>query len=571
MKHTKLLLAYTAIALGIISLMPTAVGAVDLENFASISTTGTAIEFVVNLSDYDRMILAVSAPDGAVTRQEFAEGVVGSFGLFDEDGFTQPDGSYTYELRLIPNVSASVRRQMVEARASGTEDVLAGQLIAGGIIPSEAISQSGYFTIANGSFVSENVVEFQDGSTLAAPQSSDTGATGGSGGPTSSNFDQVILDDLIVDGSICVGQDCVNGESFGFDTIRLKENNLRIRAVDTSSTSSFPSRDWQLTFNDSANGGANKFSVDDIDGGRTPFTIEGNAPSHSLYVDDGGRIGVGTSTPVVEIHVKNGDTPTLRLEQDGSSGFTPQTWDVASNETNFFVRDATNGSTLPLRIRPGAPSSSIDVAADGDVGIGTSSPNATLHVRDAAASMLVESTSGDATLTVTGDTANHASMSILDTNTDTANDQLLELESAGGAPFMRFTSTFRTWDFSAGNIFSMNASGGAGNELTLDSGGNLVITGTITTALGPKPIADYVFEPDYNLMDLTELEGFVKTEKHLPGIPSADEVTAADGMIDMTSLQIKLLEKIEELTLYTLQQQNTIQQLEERLVSLETK
>ena len=40
--------------------------------------------------------------------------------------------------------------------------------------------------------------------------------------------DQVILDDLIVDGSACVGQDCVNGESFGFDTIRIKENNLNI-------------------------------------------------------------------------------------------------------------------------------------------------------------------------------------------------------------------------------------------------------------------------------------------------------------------------------------------------------
>ncbi len=39
--------------------------------------------------------------------------------------------------------------------------------------------------------------------------------------------DQVILDDLIVDGSACIGFDCVNGESFGFDTLRLKENNLR--------------------------------------------------------------------------------------------------------------------------------------------------------------------------------------------------------------------------------------------------------------------------------------------------------------------------------------------------------
>lgn len=198
--------------------------------------------------------------------------------------------------------------------------------------------------------------------------------------------DQVILDDLIVDGSACIGQDCVNGESFGFDTLRLKENNLRIKALDTSSTASFPSNDWQITFNDSTNGGANKFSIDDVSGGRTPFTIEASAPSHSLYVDDGGRIGLGTSTPVADIHVKTGNTPTLRLEQDGSSGFTAQTWDVAGNEANFFIRDATNGSTLPFRIKPGAPSSSIYVDADGDVGMGAgTSPSVPLHIKRAAA------------------------------------------------------------------------------------------------------------------------------------------------------------------------------------------
>jgi len=192
--------------------------------------------------------------------------------------------------------------------------------------------------------------------------------------------DQVILDDLIVDGSVCAGMDCVNGESFGFDTIRLKENNLRIRAVDTSSTSSFPSRDWQITFNDSANGGANKFSIDDIDGGRTPLTIEAGAPSHSLYVDDGGRLGLGTSTPVVDVHVKSGNTPTMRLEQDGSSGFTPQTWDVAGNEANFFIRDASNGSTLPFRIFPGAPSNALTIEASGQIGIGTTSPDEELDI-----------------------------------------------------------------------------------------------------------------------------------------------------------------------------------------------
>lgn len=197
---------------------------------------------------------------------------------------------------------------------------------------------------------------------------------------TSVSADNQILDDLIVTQSACIGQDCVNGESFGFDTIRLKENNLRIKFDDTSTSASFPSNDWQITANDSENGGANKFSIDDITGGRTPFTIEASAPSHSLYVDDGGRIGVGTSTPVVEMHVVSGDSPTLRLEQDGSSGFTQQTWDVAGNETNFFVRDATNGSKLPFKIKPGAPNNALFVDADGDIGLGTQTPKADLHI-----------------------------------------------------------------------------------------------------------------------------------------------------------------------------------------------
>jgi len=196
----------------------------------------------------------------------------------------------------------------------------------------------------------------------------------------SSLADQVVQDDQVVLGSSCIGVDCVNGESFGFDTIRLKENNLRIRFVDTSSSSSFPTTDWQLTANDSANGGLNKFSIDDIDGGKTPFTIIQSAPSNSLYVKDNGFIGFNNSTPVVNLHLKYGNSPALRLEQDGSSGFTSQTWDVAGNETNFFIRDATNGSKLPFKIKPGASNNALFIAADGDVGLETASPDGQFDV-----------------------------------------------------------------------------------------------------------------------------------------------------------------------------------------------
>ncbi len=180
--------------------------------------------------------------------------------------------------------------------------------------------------------------------------------------------DQQILDDLIVDGSACVGQDCVNGESFGFDTIRIKENNLRIKAQDTSNSASFPTQDWQLTFNDSSNGGQNRFSVETVSPQSAQiFTIESSNVNHALYVDDGGRIGFGTNAPVVELHIKEGDSPTVRLEQDGSNGWTPQTWDLAGNETNFFIRDVTNGSALPFRIRPGAPTSALEIEASGEI------------------------------------------------------------------------------------------------------------------------------------------------------------------------------------------------------------
>ena len=196
--------------------------------------------------------------------------------------------------------------------------------------------------------------------------------------------DQVINDDLIVNGSACIGMDCVNGESFGFDTIRLKENNLRIKAQDTSNAAGFPTNDWQITFNDAANGGQNKFSIDDVDSGRTPFTIEAGAASNSLYVASSGRVGFGTTTPLVEVHSVGGNSPALRLEQNGASGFTPQTWDLGGNEANFFIRDATNGSTLPFRIQPSAPDNSFFIAADGDIGFETSTPDGQLDIAHSA-------------------------------------------------------------------------------------------------------------------------------------------------------------------------------------------
>jgi hypothetical protein len=192
--------------------------------------------------------------------------------------------------------------------------------------------------------------------------------------------DQVIPDDLIVQGSACVGLDCVNNESFGFDTLRLKENNTRITFFDTSTLSGFPANHWTITANDSASGGANYLAFDDVTAGRQPFRVTAGAPTASLFVDSSGRVGLRTATPLLDVHIATGNTPAHRLEQNASGGFPAQTWDIAGNEANFFIRDLTGGSRLPFRIRPGAPTSSIDINASGNVGVGTASPTGRIHV-----------------------------------------------------------------------------------------------------------------------------------------------------------------------------------------------
>lgn len=71
---------------------------------------------------------------------------------------------------------------------------------------------------------------------------------------------------------------------------------------------------------------------------------------------------------------------------------------------------------------------------------------------------------------------------------------------------------------------------------------------------------DYVFEKDYKLSSLKELEQYIVENKHLPGIPSACEVQENQG-VELGEMNRLLLEKVEELTLYLIKQQKEIDQL----------
>jgi hypothetical protein len=328
---------------------------------ADVTVDSGGIQVTAATSEVTYMMLRVADPKGEVISEQSTDGRP----IRWSPPAGAQDGIYTYEVRVgfgTRNRTRDEAQQPAQRtrpwRQSGTVYVTGGAILPPSEIETGLLED--IFSVASAAFA--KLMDF-----LAPPAYADV----------------VHADDVIITGSLGVGSDSVNGQDFGFDTIILKENNLRFFFDDTSSTSSFPRNDWRIIINDSTDGGASYFAIEDSTAGRVPFKIEAGAPANSLYIEDYGRVGIGTALPYVELHIADGDTPTVRLDQDGSYGWVAQSWDVAGNESNFFIRDVTNGSKLPFRIQPSTPDNTLCLRNSegvGRVGIGTWSPQEKLHV-----------------------------------------------------------------------------------------------------------------------------------------------------------------------------------------------
>ena len=161
----------------------------------------------------------------------------------------------------------------------------------------------------------------------------------------------------------------------------------------------------------------------------------------------------------------------------------------------------------------------------------------------------------------------------------------IAIKNSSTAPTMYFRSTSRegtgTWGkiiAEIGNKTIINGHVGIGTK-TPDSGYRLTVKGNISARevrvkSNAGGGADFVFENTYPLPTLKEVEQFITKNKHLPEIASAKEMK--QNGVNIGEFQIQLLQKIEELTLYTIQQQkdleaqqNINQSFEARLKALE--
>ncbi|TYR36347.1 hypothetical protein FXV77_10590 [Sphingobacterium phlebotomi] len=203
----------------------------------------------------------------------------------------------------------------------------------------------------------------------------------------------------------------------------------------------------------------------------------------------------------------------------------------------------------------------------GNVGIGTSNPMERLHVRGDVRFQRL--TGGQNYLAISADgTGSYI----------TANDPGTNMKHL----FIRVSptgedATDRNLYFQAGKV------GGAfQTRVTITGGGNvgigtnspkakLAVEGNILAkeikVTNNIAVPDYVFEPDYKLTNLSDIETYVKEHKHLPEIPSAKDID--QNGLDLGEMNLLLLKKVEELTLHLIEKEKKMDALEKRLYEVE--
>ncbi|MBL7732950.1 MAG: hypothetical protein JNM88_17395 [Chitinophagaceae bacterium] len=328
--------------------------------------------------------------------------------------------------------------------------------------------------------------------------------------------------------------------------------------------------------------------------GKLHFTIQSNP---RMTINASGQVGVGTTNPAYLMHINGGDlfvqssSGLIRLGYQGANE-----WQMATTSAGADLRwyTTTNGGTTITPRHyfqqngnvgiggfsgPGLPLGRLDV-----VGAGTTSSTNTFLLRNSNLDTIMRvrddgrmgigynGSSYGRTINLGGTginfyTSNEAAFGGAIFPTDTslvlwsnsnANNYLVFQPSWGNTGIGTYTPNAKFHLNGAQLIGNNSQRIATGYELSVD--GDVIAESFVTQNSTSWP--DYVFENDYRLMPISELEQSIRKNGHLPNVPSAAEIEK--NGLNLGVMAKAQMEKIEELTLYIIQLEKRIKTLEEK-------
>ena len=280
--------------------------------------------------------------------------------------------------------------------------------------------------------------------------------------------------------------------------------------------------------------------------------------SNTYISSGGGKVGIGTSSALEKLDVRG----TIRV--------------IPSSNNHSLLLDRIGGKATIKAINSSSNGSMvIDPASDGDaiylghyvnsntyissgggkVGIGTSSAREKLDVRGTV--RVIPSSNNYSLLDRIGGKA-----TIKAINSSSNGNMVIDPASDGDAILLGHYVNSNTYISTGGGQVGIGTTKVGSHKLAVEGS-----IGAREIKVESSGWSDFVFDEEYELKSLDEIEKFIIANKHLPDIPSEAEVGKKG--INLGEMDAKLLQKIEELTLYLLEMKKELSEVKEKNLALE--